>query len=84
MPALIRLDQLAPGDQTVGSDSEATGLLRHSGAWSAHCVFTCLDESGRSLTLAPSAALAPPPAALNDECTLRQDLLPLSLQQIQL
>lgn len=31
VPARLRLNQLAPGDQPVRSDSEATGLRRHSG-----------------------------------------------------
>lgn len=84
LPTLLRPNQLAPGDQTVRSDSEATGLLRHSGAWLATGSFTCLDESSRPLTLAASAALVPPPAALDGEGTFGQDLLPLTLQQIQL
>lgn len=84
LPTLLRLNQLAPGDQTVRSDSEATGLLRHSGACPTAGSFTCLDKSCRPLTLAAFAALVPPPAALDGEGTLRQDLLPLTLQQIQL
>ena len=43
-----------------------------------------MDQSGRALAGAASAAQVLTPTALDGECTPRQDLLPLILQQIQL